>query len=672
VSARTWAAGAALALAVAFLPPTRADAEGTRAPSSWAVVNSSHHGAVLDVASDDTRKLLFTVGDDGTLRIWSQSPPTENSAFGGALVKCLPVTHLAARMLAVNPARPQVAVIESDGISNFAVSAWDWEKEKLLFRIPLKEEPLFVEYSPGGDALLFGATRFEGPRVVNASSGTPAGAKTGTTGIAGFAELSRSGTTLMTYRMDGRIVYADTASGRIVQEASTVPFLRGCRITRDKRWLLGRTADQLVCLDLLGGAPALSVSGTRFVSADISPAGDTIAAVTEDGTVSRWVRDSGSWRREELPRNAAWQTVLVRFGGDSLYFGGPGGQIDAATGTAAPVPFARDLLAQVDDIAVQGSMLAVAGPGGVRLFDLSGEDGAVEKLHAAPSFAGPLGVRFITPSALLVWGAGDAGGLGILDTQDGAFRPVGRGETSGVLSAQVLDGTLYVLQKDGTVKLVALPTGAVTARFSRPGAAAVSPLPHGDLAVAHGPQNQVAGSLLRIDAVTGETVALPTPNLYTYALHYDAKGDALYSLGVDASGQTNLVKNPGPGFQSDTVIDTAAGEYLSASLALDKQRGVIYSTIGRTQVVSWNGASRSVLPASARVCRTLSADGGILAALWRDSTVRLWDAAGRAGGQLALFADGGWASIRSDGRVTGSQNAAGRVIVYNEGLRAGA
>jgi WD40 repeat protein len=653
-----------LALAAALLPLARAGAEGARAPSSWAVVNSSHRGAVLDIAADETRGLLFTAGDDGTLRIWSQSPP--------ALVKCLPVTHLAAKMLAVNPARPQAAVIESDGISTFALSAWDWEREKMLYRILLKEEPLFVEYSPGGDTLLFGTTRSEGPRVVDASSGAPAGAKTGTSGIAGFAELSRSGTTLMTYRMDGRIVYADTTSGRIVHEAPTVPLLRGCRISRDRRWLLGRGADTLACLDLLSGAPVLSVSGTRFLSADISPGGEAIVAAAAGGTVSRWVRDGGSWRREELPGNAAWRTVLVRFEGDSLYFAGADGQIDAAHGTAAPVPFARDLLARVDDVAVLGSMLAVAGSGGVRLFDLSGEDGAVEKLHAAPPFSGPLGVRFVSPSALLVWSAGDTGGLGIIDTRDGAFRAVGGAGSPGVLSAQVMDGTLYLLEQDGTVKLVALPTGAVTASFDRPGAVAVSPLPHGDLAVAQGPQNQIEASLVRIDAVTGETVALPTPNLYTYALQYDAKDDALYSLGVDAAGTTNLVKTPGPGFQASTVIDTAAGEFLGAGLAVDGPRGVIYSTIGRTRVVAWSGGSRSLVPQSARGCTRLAADGGILAALWRDSTVRLWDAAGHAGGQLALFSDGGWASIRSDGRVTASQSAAGRITVYNDGVRAGA
>jgi len=39
-------------------------------PAAGAYVSSGHRGAVLDVAEDCTRGLLFSVGVDGFLRVW--------------------------------------------------------------------------------------------------------------------------------------------------------------------------------------------------------------------------------------------------------------------------------------------------------------------------------------------------------------------------------------------------------------------------------------------------------------------------------------------------------------------------------------------------------------------------------------------------------------------------
>ena len=53
-----------IALAAAGIPVS---------PSSLtarAVVSSGHRGAVLDMAEDSARGLLFSVGEDGFLRVW--------------------------------------------------------------------------------------------------------------------------------------------------------------------------------------------------------------------------------------------------------------------------------------------------------------------------------------------------------------------------------------------------------------------------------------------------------------------------------------------------------------------------------------------------------------------------------------------------------------------------
>jgi WD40 repeat protein len=650
-------AGAAVIIIAMLLPGIRAAAEGSQAPVSWAMVNSSHRGAVLDIAFDEARKLLVSVGEDGTLRVWNQSPP--------ALVRSLAVTHLKAQMLALNPAQPQAAFVSTDGIGSFAIEAWDWEKGRQLYRIPLKEEPLFLRYAGAGETLLYGETRFGGPRIVNASDGTPAAMKSGTSGMAGFAELSRSGTTLMSYLLDGRIVYADTASGKIVQESSALPWLTNLRITGDKRYLLGRTNDELACLDLLSGYPVLSVTSIHLVSADISAAGDEIVGVSSDGTISLWTREGASWQKTSISRAAPWQPVLARFLSDGILLAGRHGEIDILKGPGSETPFARDLLSEVSGIAVSGSELALSDTEGIRLFDLSAEGGTAETLPVPRPFPGHISLLFLSPSELLAWNTDEEpGAIGILDLRRGTFRKVGGPGSASLLSVQAYAGRLYVLEKDGTVKVMAQSTGAVVTRVRVPGAVAISPLQNGDVAVGQGPESSLQGSLVRVSR-TGETVALPTPNVYTYALRFDPGKGCLYSLGVDAEGYTNLLCSQGSGFPASTVIDRAPGESLSASLTLDQGQGVLYSTIGRDKVIAWNGAARTVLELSARAATALAADSGLLVALDRDSSVRLWDSSGRVDAQLSLFADGGWASVGSDGRVAGSANAAGRVSVFS-------
>jgi WD40 repeat protein len=97
--------------------------EGTRA-----IVDSGHAGAVRWLEFDEKRGLLFSAGDDGTVRVWDP--------VAGNLMRVLQVTRLATGRIAVNPAAPQVAVVVSDGTGTYFLAVWDWEKERQLSGFP--------------------------------------------------------------------------------------------------------------------------------------------------------------------------------------------------------------------------------------------------------------------------------------------------------------------------------------------------------------------------------------------------------------------------------------------------------------------------------------------------------------------------------------------------------
>ena len=112
----------------ALLGPSLVFGSGA-AEKTRAIVDSGHAGVVRWIEVDVKRGLLFSSGDDGTVRIWDP--------VAGNLMHTLQVTQLSTGRIAVNPSAPQLAVVVTDGSVSF-LAVWDWEKERQLYRIPLK------------------------------------------------------------------------------------------------------------------------------------------------------------------------------------------------------------------------------------------------------------------------------------------------------------------------------------------------------------------------------------------------------------------------------------------------------------------------------------------------------------------------------------------------------
>ncbi len=231
-------------------------------PSTRAVVISGHRGAVLAIASDEARGLLFTGGSDGTVKIWD--------AATRSLVKSLTVTGLQAAMIAVSPEGTRFAVLSTDSFQSFSVDVWDWQKGERLFRIPLDDQPLFLRYSASGRYLLYGLPRWESLRIVNASDGTPVAFHT-EGGMVGFATFSKSEKILMTYRMTGLISYWDLASGKLLESLQSVPLLAHIRLSPDLSSLVGSTDSELCLIDVTSGKVRARVPVPGVTSMDISP-----------------------------------------------------------------------------------------------------------------------------------------------------------------------------------------------------------------------------------------------------------------------------------------------------------------------------------------------------------------------------------------------------------------
>jgi hypothetical protein len=173
---------------------------------------------------------------------------------------------------------------------------------------------------------------------------------------------------------------------------------------------------------------------------------------------------------------------------------------------------------------------------------------------------------------------------------------------------------------------------------------------------------------VRIDTRTGETAPLPGSETLTFAVASDPGGGRLYALGVSPDGRTRLTRYEGAGLQTETVVDSAEGEFPSASLSFDPASDFLYTSLGREVVRAWTGGQLERLGDPARGTVALSALDGLLASLQRDSSVSLWDTVtDRSFGDIYPFADGSWAAVMADGTILGSPDGRKKVGILVRG-----
>ncbi len=664
----------ALLLALAAAPGAWAQG-GPEASGSGAatLLQTGHRGAVLAVEHDEGRGLVFTAGEDGTLRVWDLA--------ARAIVARIGIGRLPLTAIAVNPAATQVAVLESDGVHGFAVSAWDWRAARRLFRVTLAGEPLFLRYSGAGSWLMLGESAWQGLRLLTAADGSPVAFHPEGFGIVGFAEVSRSERTILTYQPSGRLQYWEAATGNLVTELRIAPYLSGIRISRDRRYAAGSNGREVLLVDLVTGATRarLDLAGVR--SLDLSPTADEIACIAPSATgaleLSRWAFSGETFTRLMAADRTGVTTArytssgLVTTSGDG---------IGLITASGEMVVVARDELADITGVAADGGLLALASPRWIWLFrqpELTGPASASTVTTFPNPLGGPTGLVFVE-GRLVAWRQGPGSPAAVtLDTATGAVTGTLAGLAAPLLQLEPASGSLVSLDRTGTVRLVALP-GTVAANDSGrplfdawlPGTLCVLAISDRELVGGRTPigSGSGGGTLLRINMRTGETVAVPGSSRSTYDLAWDAARGTLYSLGVDAAGDTVLMGHEGTGFESERVLARYEDEDLSAALALDPATGTVYASLGFGGIVAWDGSSAGLIASEGRVPRRLAAAPGVLASVNRDSAVSLWDAATRVlAADLYLLASGDWCQVGAGGRWSASDGAAQLVRVTVDG-----
>jgi len=133
----------------------------------------------------------------------------------------------------------------------------------------------------------------------------------------------------------------------------------------------------------------------------------------------------------------------------------------------------------------------------------------------------------------------------------------------------------------------------------------------------------------------------------------------LYSLGIDTTGNTVLLRHEGSGLESERVLSRWEGEDLAASIGLDPAGGAVYASLGTGGIVAWDGNAAGTIASEGRVPQRLAAARGTLVSINRDATLSVWDPAAKAlYGDLYLLASGDWCLVGANGRWSATDGAA--------------
>ena len=659
------------------------------------LINSGHAGVVTDLEYDPQRQLLFSAGEDGSVRVWDRS--------NGHIVQHLRLGVHRVTRIALQPGGSLLAAVLRSATGDNLLEVWDWRSERRVFGRPLTEPPLHVGFTSRGSFLVYTMPRFDSVVFLDALSGRPRPRLPADLGIVSFVTTSTNERTVMTYQPTGKIRYWEAASARLQAEVATLPGLEQVSVSADKTLLVARAGEEIVAIDVVTG----QVRGRITVSSDaVFATSEQMPQVlllehapveSGGGVVVRRLRsDRRLTGYGSVPVKLTGVVSAIAAADYSLFIAQPGSIVEYRSGALRP--FARNELLPDAQLAVADDTLVVAtrsrlalartaftaqpaaavtGPRAPRLPEVLSQRHLTNPLQAA------VGLTVVTPRAappprsrslVLLWNReGDSGSLGTLDPLTGGFRFRLTGLPAPLAQVSVLDQQLLLLDRRGEIRLYSL-THVLSAdprvplapqqRFWAPGASKVAGT--GQRLVAGSSRASAAAApLLQIDTATAETVLLPDAALLIYDLAQHASGQLL-TLGVEsararaggAQARTLLKRRSGTTLVQERILDAYAGEDLFAALVAAPDGRMVYSSLGLDTVRVWDGRRLVTVERSGHRPRQLRVTADLLLAHNADGTFTVWDRTNHAVlFDLYLFRSFDWLAVARGGSYTHSPGA---------------
>ncbi|MBN2444871.1 MAG: hypothetical protein JXJ04_26185 [Spirochaetales bacterium] len=645
------------------------------------IIQSGHRGIINELIHHPAKPVLFSAGEDGTVKIWDTD--------SGELLRSIRVHYRPVKHIAIHPLLPYCAVLEIIEPLSSRLSVWNWETGEKKYEIDLKQIPLFFTFSTKGNYLVYGKSEWKSLSFHKAETGELLPLFPDGFGLVSYATFSKTEKNIMTYQPSGKIMYWEIKSQNqlLADPVATLSNLTAISISDKKTFIAASTGEKLVIIDLLSGKVVTQADIKSIASTAILGDGKEILCISKNEGNS--VLNRFEFTGKDLIRVAEkvegpflTQLATPVYGKETIYFSSPDGTIlnlkiknppEAAVKNSLEV-FSHNELAAISDIALTKKLIAIGNSEKILSFPLYFLDTGTENVDIADFnyylyenlFRTDIGLSFYNPIKLLTWSRNsDPIEFNIRNIKTGDIVEEFTKFSSPLIQLELLENGIITLERDGLCAIRDKTTFQPQFEYKAKGLNKIVYISDSLLIGARSKLNRFESPLISINPQTGETVSLSDPALLCYDLVFHQKTNSLFSLSIgsnpedsNAGSITQLKMHQGRGYELEKVLFSFAGEDLTASLVSAPTGDYVYTSLGYSRIVSWDGRKLSEFPECPHIPRKLYIADKLLLSLNRDLSISIWDRFKQERMlDLYLFADYTWIAVLADGEYVTSIGA---------------
>ncbi|GAB1481238.1 hypothetical protein MASR2M78_00530 [Treponema sp.] len=503
---------------------------------------SSHQGPINAIAYDQNNKLALSVGDDGFVVAWDLDTEKASARFQ--------LSPYGIRSIALRPNKTEFAVVETDGLGLYRVSAWNYKNKEKLFTLRFKDPVPYITYSASGSYLIVTRTTQNGLVLLDPADGSVKISLSANVGQVAFAATGKSERSMITYSPSGSLSYWDLSNGAEIKRVSTQSNLQKPLLFGNNRFFAGISASDssMLIIDAQSGSilRRMTTGPLSFLAVGDEENAELLLLEYADGELKlqalqaadpyrypKWLPFRSNSNIELSAVSSLTNGILLGYSDGSLAFLSPNNKIKKLS--------TRERLRIRDAAASYDSLIALSSNSYISLPDdpLDIRDGSTLHIHY---IQGEDRLIALNDDRYLFWHS------------DASAAPVLRGKSQEDLilqvplgipfrSAAVLGKQALFLDAKGLMTLVSLDTGKISFSFSSVGILDVCFKDDRYIIAAKSSAVSPAYPLLSIDIQSGETVPLELKSEVAVRLYRGESGVYAVLVDTDAEGPiTSIVK----------------------------------------------------------------------------------------------------------------------------------
>ena len=231
---------------------------------------------------------VISAGEDGFIVIWNVSQRTASSRFQ--------LTTYRIQSVVSHPQKDEICIIESGGLNNYRISAWNYSLKRRLFSVFSAQPVGFINYSGGGNFIIASGLNGDTLSMLDSVTGRIISTADIPAGNVSFAMTGRSERNVLIYQSEhdeyparagysGQILYYDIDSHAVTGSFQAPGNLSNPVIFGNNRFLAGINSDGLLLVDAASGETFDTIANMNR-NVLLCPVDDGFYSLRQSGTTA--------------------------------------------------------------------------------------------------------------------------------------------------------------------------------------------------------------------------------------------------------------------------------------------------------------------------------------------------------------------------------------------------